>query len=108
MIAGQLICSRARLPASRRVIAAFRLCVFARVLLQIPKTRRLPAFSALRATQRIFGATQFGDVTEAPHPADTLAVDPLRMGIAGENPVVLELEHVVAVGVGLTVQLTHL
>ena len=42
-----------------------------------------------------------GDVAEAPHPADDLAVDALRHRVALEHAPVEELDHVVALGVGL-------
>ena len=50
----------------------------------------------------------FGDVAEAPHAPDDFAVDPLRQRIAFEHAPVLELERVVAVRIGLVVELLDL
>ena len=49
-----------------------------------------------------------GDVAEAPHPPDDLAVDALRERVAFEDAAVLELEQVVALRVGLLVELLDL
>ena len=49
-----------------------------------------------------------GDVSEAPHPAADLAADPLRQRIAFEHPPVLELEQVVALRLGVGVELLDL
>ena len=48
------------------------------------------------------------DVAEAPHPTDDLAADSLRLRVALDDPTVLELDQVAALGVGLRVQLAHL
>ena len=49
-----------------------------------------------------------GDVAEAPDPAHRPAVDRLRLGVAFEDPAVLELQRVEAGGLRLGVQLPHL
>ena len=52
----------------------------------------------------VLEAAVLGDVAEAPHAADDLAVDALRQRVALEDAPVLELEDVVTVRLGLVVQ----
>ena len=75
--------------------------------------QRLVGEAGERVVERLVGELvleplALGDVAEAPHPADDVAVDPLRLRVALEDPAVQELEHVVALGVGLGVELLDL
>ena len=58
--------------------------------------------------QLVLEPAMFGDVPEAPHPPDDLAVDLLREGVAFEHASVFELEHVVTVRFGSGVQFLDL
>ena len=53
-------------------------------------------------------APVLGDVAEAPDPPDDLAADALRERVALEDAAVLELERVVALRLGIGVELLHL
>ena len=75
--------------------------------------QRLVGETGQRVVERLVGelvleAPVLGDVAEAPHPTDDLAVDALREGVALEDAAVLELEEVVAVRLGLLVEALHL
>ena len=66
-----------------------------------------------RVVERLVGelaleALLLGDVAEAPHAADGLAVDPLRHRVALEDPSVRELDDVVRRRLGALVQLADL
>src|SRR2546426_10798062 len=56
----------------------------------------------------LVGAPALGDVAEAPHAAHALAADALGLGVALEDPAVLEGEDVEARGLGSGVEVTHL